>query len=325
MNNVANSYYALGRHALALKFYEEVLAWRKSNLGPDHPDTLKSMSNLASIFHTLGRHADALKLLKETLAMRKAKLGSDHPETLASMINLANSYAAVGRRADALNLREETLALQKAKLGADHPDTLLSMNNLADSYYTLGRHADALKLNEETLALLKTKLGADHPDTLFTMANLAECLVALDRRSEAVAIIDDCLRRANGKTVDPRLLPVVLNLRLRVFAKQKDASGCRQTAEMWERLARNDADSLYKAACFRAVTAGVLPAASQTPDADQAMGWLTKAVAAGHNKPQHVARMIKDSDLDALRNRQDFRRLLTELFDRGFPGDPFAK
>jgi hypothetical protein len=45
---------------------------------------------------------------------------------------------------------------------------------------------------------------------------------------------------------------------LRAFAKQKDASGCRQTAEMWERLERKDADSLYSTARFRAVTASVL-------------------------------------------------------------------
>ena len=120
------------------------------------------------------------------------------------------------------------------------------MNNLANSYAALGRHAEALKLREETLALQKAKLGPDHPDTLISMGNLAESLVALDRPSEAVAIIDDCLRRAEGKVVDPRLVPFVLDLRLRAFAKQKDAAGCRQTAELWEKLNRNDADSLYR-------------------------------------------------------------------------------
>ena len=123
---------------------------------------------------------------------------------------------------------------------------------------------------------------------------LAESLVALDRPSESVAIIDDCLRRAEGKVVDPRLVPFALDLRLRAFAKQKDASGCRQTAELWEKLNRTDADSLYNAACFRAVTAGVLRADDRTPDAgqqadaeaDTAMSWLAKAVAAGYNTPQ---------------------------------------
>ena len=36
---------------------------------------------------------------------------------------------------------------------------------------------------------------------------------------------------------------------------------------MWEQLARTDAGSLYKAACYRAVTAAVL---RKAPDADAA-------------------------------------------------------
>ena len=47
MNNLANSYDALGRHADALKLHEETLALRKAKLGPDHPDTLTSMQDLA--------------------------------------------------------------------------------------------------------------------------------------------------------------------------------------------------------------------------------------------------------------------------------------
>ena len=91
MNNLANSYDALGRHAEALKLREETLALRKAKLGPDHPDTLTSMNNLAISYDALGRHAEALKLHEETLALRKAKLGPDHPDTLTSMNNLATA------------------------------------------------------------------------------------------------------------------------------------------------------------------------------------------------------------------------------------------
>jgi tetratricopeptide (TPR) repeat protein len=253
------------------------------------------------------------------------------------MNNLANSYDTLGRHAEALKLHEETLALRKAKLGPDHPDALMSMMTLANSYYYVGRHAEALKLREETLALQKAKLGPDHPFTLMSMNNLAESLVAVSRPSEAVAIIDDCLRRAETKVVDPRLVPSFLDVRLRAFAQQKDADGCRQTAQLWEKLKRNGADDLYRAACFRAVTAGLLQAAARTPDAgrqaeaeaeteaNQAMSWLAKAVAAGYRTPQNLTHMAKDPDLDALRARADFRRLMGELFDRGFPSDPFAR
>jgi tetratricopeptide (TPR) repeat protein len=283
------------------------------------------MNNLAATYAVLGRLADALKLHEEALALQKLSLGPDHPDTLAGMLNVAATYFEVGRHADALKLFEETLGLMKAKLGPDHPATLTCMDNLAEGLSVMGRHAEALKLREQTLALRKVKLGPDHPDTLASMGGLAESLIRLDRHSEAVTIIDDCLRRASGKAVDPRLVPLVLDLRLTAFAKQNDASGCRQTAEMWEKLARNDADSLYTAARFRAVAASFDTASSQSPDAALAMKWLTKAVAAGYGTPGHVARLVGDHNLDALRDRPDFRRLLAELLDRPFPADPFAK
>jgi serine/threonine protein kinase len=360
MNDLANSYADLGRHADALKLHEETLALRKAKLGPDHPDTLKSMVNLANSYADLGRHADALKLRKETLALMQAKLGPDHPDTLKSMVNLANSYAGLGRHPDALKLHEETLALRRAKLGPDHPDTLMSMNNLANSYYTLGRHADALKLHEETLTLMqaklgpehpdtlrsmhnlansyaalgrhadalklheetltlrKAKLGPDHPDTLMSMWGVAENLIKLERGAEALPIIDDCVQRATSKVVDPGLLPGVMDLRLRCFEKAKDPAGCRQTATLWEKLNRADADSLYEAACMRAVTAAVLRAADASSagakqadaETEQAIAFLKKAVAAGYKDAAH---MEKDTDLDALRGRADFKKLLAEL------------
>jgi tetratricopeptide (TPR) repeat protein len=321
MSNLAISYSDLGRHAEALKLREETLALQKGKLGLDHPVTLTCMSNLAISYSALGRHADALKLREETLALRRAKLGPDHPDTLASMSNLANSYSDLDRHADALKLREATLALQKGKLGLDHPNTLTSMSNLANSYSDLDRHADALKLAEETLTLRKAKLGPDHPDTLGTMLGVAVNLVRLDRSSEAVPIIDECVRRATGKPVHPLLIPWMMKLRLQHFQKTKDAAGCRQTAEMWEKLNRTDAGSFYNAASFRAITAALLAATAGADaarladaEADRAMAWLKQAVVAGYRDGPH---MLADADLTALRGRADFIELLWELADSG--------
>ena len=133
------------------------------------------------------------------------------------------------------------------------------MNNLANSYSSLGRHADALRLREETLQPCKETFGPNHPSTLMCMGNLAESLLAVGRGAEAVTLIDDLLRRADRTTVHPQLLPMVVDLRVRHFERTKNAAGCRATAEMWEKLNRTDAESLYAAANLRAVTAAHRP------------------------------------------------------------------
>ena len=73
-----------GKLDRALPLYEETLALRKAKLGPDHPDTLTSMSNLARRYLDAGQFDRALPLFEETLARRKAKLGPDHPDTLTA-------------------------------------------------------------------------------------------------------------------------------------------------------------------------------------------------------------------------------------------------
>jgi len=163
--------------AKELPHQEELRRFRaeaaKLLLGPDDPDTLKSMNNLSLSYEALGRHADALKLREETLALQKGKLGTDHPDTLTSKMNLANSYAAFGRHTEAVKLNEEILALMKAKLGPENRKTLGVMTNLALSYYHSGRMAEALALQEEALKLKQAKLSASDPYTAAAKCNLA--------------------------------------------------------------------------------------------------------------------------------------------------------
>jgi hypothetical protein len=100
--------------------------------------------------------------------------------------------------------------------------------------------------------------------------------------------------------------------------KRKAAAGCLETAAKWEALQRTDADSLYNSACMRAVCAAVMQATDPTAagaakaqeQADRALAWLQKAVAAGY---KDLAHLKKDEDLDPLRSRDDFKKMLAAL------------
>jgi eukaryotic-like serine/threonine-protein kinase len=313
MHNLAVIYGNLHRHAAAVRLNEEVLAIRRQRLGADHEDTLKSLNNLANGYAGLRRDADALRLREEVLAIQKAKFPPGHPDTLGSIHNLANSYVATGRIADALKLHQEVLALRKDKLGPRHRETLQSMTAVAIDLADLGRNVESLKLHEEVLAMREADRGRDHFETLDGMGLVAECLLKLDRGPEAIRVIDDCLDRATGKVVRPGLIPHVMTLRLSYFEKAKNAEGCRATAEKWEQLNRSDAASLYQAARYRAVTASILRATSKSDsvaEADRAIGWLRKSVAAGF---KDTARVRADKELDVLRDRADFRAALGEF------------
>jgi serine/threonine protein kinase/tetratricopeptide (TPR) repeat protein len=196
---LGQSFAYLGEARIAAEQCQTARMLYTKHLGPDHPDTLRSMHHLARSYAALGQYNEALKLREETLARMQAQLGPDHPDNLRSMSGLACSYADLGRRVEALKLREETLESMKDKLGPDHPDTLLSMYDLATSLAVLGRQKDALELREETLALRKSKLGPEHPDTLRSMNGVACSHSALGRHGRAVEIFEDTLGRQKAK------------------------------------------------------------------------------------------------------------------------------
>ena len=130
-------------------------------------------------------------------------------------------------------------------------------------------------------------------------------------------MIDEFLAKANRPGVNPRSIASAVSVRFQCCRALKDVTGCRKTAELWEKRSPSDDEGLYSAACYRAVTASLQSKAKGTEDvriakedADKAMSWLNKAVAAGWKNFDQIK---KDSDLDVLRHREDFKKLLAEL------------
>jgi tetratricopeptide (TPR) repeat protein len=199
IHNLANCYYAAGRHQDALKLREETLALMKVKLGLDDPKTLGAMSNLAVSYSTVGETDKALKLSEETLALRKAKLGPQDPATLMSMNNLAGLYSGLGRHDEALKLGQETVKLMKEKHGPKHRSTLTSMDTLAMIYHNRGQFDEAVKLYEVTLPLMKETLGPDQSVTLSCMMGLANSYAALDRHSEELKVREEMVLRRQAK------------------------------------------------------------------------------------------------------------------------------
>ncbi len=208
------TYLYLGEAPLAVLQHQRARALRKSELGPEHPAVLMSMSYLAGAYQNAGRLEEAISLHKETLTLRKAKLGLEHPGTLVSMGNLAAAYYSAGRLKEALPLYEGTLKLQKATLGSEHPHTLTAMNNLAMAYQNTGRLKEALALHEETLKLVKSKLGPEHPDTLVSMSNLAAAYYNAGRLKEALPLLEEVLKlqKATLGSEHPDTLTAMNNL-----------------------------------------------------------------------------------------------------------------
>jgi tetratricopeptide (TPR) repeat protein len=201
MNNLALAYKESGKLTKAVPLLEEALQKQKTQLGPDHPDTLQSMNNLALAHMASGQFTKAVPLFEETLDKREATLGPDHRDTLLSMHHLALAYQGRGQLARAVPLYEEALQRQKTQLGPDHPDTLQSMNNLARAYLVSGRLAKVVPLLEETLEKRNAQLGPEHPDTLTlaTKATLAGADAGSSQLAKVVLLLEETLEKQKAQ------------------------------------------------------------------------------------------------------------------------------
>jgi hypothetical protein len=318
MNNLARSYAAVSRSEEALKLSEEVLRLQKAKLGPDHPDTLLSMSNLAVSYAHLGRHADALKLGEEALALRKAKLGANHSDTLMSMNNLADSYIAVGEPAKAVAILQDTLVLRERRVKGE-PGNSVEQSFLAWTHEQMGQaeqarfeYAAAVHAYARSVEMFgKLDEAGTLNDPFFRgRMNLFRRRLALCRKAEqAVKDLDFALQQPAAE------VPGLLDLRVRFLLKEQKLPAAAESAAKMKELAGDNVEQLYNAACEYALCAGaaknpVANAPGSDKLAEEAIALLKQAVAKGYKNAAH---MKQDKDLDALRDRADFQKLVAEL------------
>jgi tetratricopeptide (TPR) repeat protein len=198
-NELGNSLRELGR----LEEAEVVLtkAWRTRArvLGPDHHDTLISMSQLALVYAERGRYDEAEPLLKQALEANRSKFDPDHRETLTGMDNLATLYRVRGRYDEAEALCRQALEGYRRTLGPDHRDTLACMGNLAALCQLRGRYDEAEALFRQALEGYRRTLGSDHPNTLLLMINFAGLYQNRGRFNEAEPLLQQALEGCRRK------------------------------------------------------------------------------------------------------------------------------
>ncbi len=111
-----------GREAL----FQHALDVQRRVLGPEHPQTIITMTNLAEAFEMAGDYAQAEKVLKPALEIERRTLGPAHPSTALSEYDLGCIEARLGHREEALSLLRESLdhglPAWMAKTVATEPD-----------------------------------------------------------------------------------------------------------------------------------------------------------------------------------------------------------
>jgi serine/threonine-protein kinase len=281
---------------------ESLAIWRQ--LRTRHPDvrlyaseTARCLTNLGHLRFDQGRAGDALSFHEEALDLR-IKLATANPEVVIYATDLQASYENQGLTLKALRRYPEAEAAFQAGvrvnevLAAKYPKVPRHLRDLADMHDHLGelfrdagKPAEALAAHERALAARQKLVDADP---------------SVPRHQRALAASVSQLGITQQRSGRPA----------------EAAASFRRAVGLVEALPSPGPNDIFTLACYQGLLAGAavegsgLTAAGARAAADTAMATLRRAIAAGY---RDVASLRKDTDLAALRQRDDFQKLLREL------------
>ena len=198
--NMAQICNELHRFDESLPLHQQVLTIRRKALGPDHRDTLRSVSNVGFTLMMLERWEEAKTILVEALETGGRVWGPSAQDTLGTMRNLGYVESRLGQKDKAEAHFREALTGYRSELGEDHEHTLRAMNSLGKLLSERRRFKEAEEMLRQTVNLSTSHRdrGPNHPDTLEAANNLAGVLYAEGKLTEAIELFQQVYEGCRG-------------------------------------------------------------------------------------------------------------------------------
>lgn len=333
---------------LAEESYARAAALRERLVAGPKPSALEraqlalTLANLGASKARNGGQDEGLKDIRRAIALLEGA-GRDDPQDPDLRRDLAHCHSVLVRILTSRgNLSAALAASVRAReiyeaLHDERPDLLDYATRLAISLdletYQLrvnGRAGDALKASERSQALMRPIVEAnpqvvDYKEQLAVSYNMAGDLARQLGRTDAVGDfavkardLMEALQRADPNSTRPAeaLSKAFNNLGRYHAAKGRRAeafAAYRRSIEVKLTKPSDDPEGEYNLACYRALAlsvSGGAPPSEREAFATEAMAGLRRAVKGGLTD---VDLYRADSDLDALRGRDDFRQFMVGL------------
>jgi serine/threonine-protein kinase len=183
-SNEALATHAQGRHAEALRLFDEAEAMHRALRPNGSPDLWALLGNRAFLLADMGRGEEAFALRHQVLDEQRARLGADSPLLVSPLIGLAIGSLEQGDPAQASALLREAVGISRANLPQPHVDTAVLEGMLARTL----RDAGDLVAAEDMLAQAETRAAGVEPTPQETLEGLGIQRRRICDRAKALAL-----------------------------------------------------------------------------------------------------------------------------------------
>ncbi len=328
----------------ALRCYEQARD-HLSRLSKAHPGSASVTVELGAVWNNIGRiQAETYKPreaiasfeqargLQERLTLMYPAVTRYQADLARTYNNLALEYQYAKRMARALTSYEQARAVQ-TRLCQAHPEAVqlhidLGGTNvgIASLLRQTGRPKEALAPMAQAVQGLRAtaRRVPDHATCRQFLRNAhwerAMCLGSLGRYRDALPDLDESVHLSSN----PGERHYCRVRRAEARVRSGDYPGAMEEMEQVAGEKKLDGPTLFYGACVVALSAAAaardparpLPQRERTAEtwARLALGLLRRAERGGHfRSPQHLDQLNRDTDLDYLRSRADFRRLRQDV------------
>ncbi len=173
-HRLAQALLRLGELEDAEQRLQQVLEFRRHELGSTHPSTVTALGDLAALALYRGRDEQAAELYEQVLARHRTVFGSHHPHVAVALQNLATAEKHLGRLDSAKQHLVEAVALRRQLHHEAHPAVADALYALARFVHQQRNFDEAELLYQQVLEQRRLSLGDQHPRVALALLGLAD-------------------------------------------------------------------------------------------------------------------------------------------------------
>jgi serine/threonine-protein kinase len=214
ITDLANTYFYLGKFALADTLNRRALEMDRHLYGPRHAYVADVLINLGAIRFEWAKYDEAERYYREALDINTTWYGPNHPETASSLTALGRCLASEQKLVEADTVLRRALDVVEHAYGPVHPRVASALNEYSRVKQSEGKLDEAEAGFRRMLAIYKAIYHDKHYVISIALSNIAGVLQERKQYEQAEALFREAIQRYDGLLAPDHQLVGIARVRL---------------------------------------------------------------------------------------------------------------